>query len=110
MSRRIPLSVHTDGLRAAKTGISGSKEDLAAAIESFKADVAALGDPFGGDLIGMIVGTAHQVCMDVAAECFDSALAAVDYCTENLGGMADAYEAVEKDIEASFKPFDIGGA
>lgn len=110
MSPRIPLSVNPDGLRTAKSSINGSKEDLAAAIESFKADVAALGDPFGGDLIGMIVGTAHQVCMDVAAECFDSALGAVDYCTEKLGSMADSYDTTENDIAASFAPFDLGGA
>ncbi|MEV0648960.1 hypothetical protein AB0I28_27275 [Phytomonospora sp. NPDC050363] len=104
-----PLSVSPDGLRSAMTGIGGSKEDLAGAIEAFKSEVAALGDPFGGDMIGMIIGTAHQVCMDVAAECFDSALGAVDYCTEKLGSMADSYETTENDIIASFAPFQLGG-
>ncbi|MEU5937891.1 PE domain-containing protein [Micromonospora sp. NPDC047548] len=98
-----PLDVDIDAIRHGADELDRAKEDVRQAFEAFQAAVGGYAQAFGGDEIGMLVGVAHQACVDALTECVSTNVAELASYVDGLHGMAESYRAVEDDATSSFR-------
>ena len=98
-----PLDVDIDALRRGAEQLSTAKEGVRQIFESFQATVAGYEQAFGGDGIGMLLGVAHQACVEALTECLGTNITELQSYADSLRGMADDYQAVEDDASEAFR-------
>ncbi|MEU5788013.1 hypothetical protein ABZ754_09815 [Micromonospora purpureochromogenes] len=105
------LEVDIDALRRGADELAQAKEEVRQAFETFQAALGSYAQAFGGDEIGMLVGVAHQACVDALTECLSTNVAELESYADGLHGMAEKYRAVEEDVTASFRSIlgSLGG-
>ncbi|MEV4754457.1 hypothetical protein AB0J86_04960 [Micromonospora sp. NPDC049559] len=97
-----PLDVDVDSLRQGADELERAKESVRATFEAFQAMAANYADAFGGDEIGMLLGIAHQACLDAAKECFSTNITELESYAEGLQEMAESFQRTEEAVTASF--------
>ncbi|HEX5598538.1 MAG TPA: type VII secretion target [Micromonosporaceae bacterium] len=105
------LDVDIDSLRRGAEELERAKEGVRGTFEAFQAALESYAGAFGGDDIGMLLGTAHQACIEAAAECFSTNLVELEDYVDSLHAMADKYQAVEDEAASSFSQLlgSLGG-
>ncbi|MEH0824336.1 MULTISPECIES: PE domain-containing protein [unclassified Micromonospora] len=105
------LDVDIDAIRRGADELAQAKEDVRQAFEAFQAAVGGYAQAFGGDEIGMLVGVAHQACVDALTECVSTNVAELESYVDGLHAMAESYRAVEEGVTASFRSIlgSLGG-
>ncbi|MFG3697093.1 WXG100 family type VII secretion target [Micromonospora sp. NPDC047620] len=98
-----PLDVDIDALRRGAEQLGAAKESVRQTFESFQAAVAGYEQAFGGDDIGMLLGVAHQACVEAVAECLGTNITELESYAESLRGMADGYQTVEDGVSEAFR-------
>ena len=106
-----PLEVDVDALRRGAEQLAQAREGVRQAFEAFQAAAGGYAGAFGGDEIGMLLGLAHQACVDGLTECLSTNVAELESYAEGLAAMAEGYRAVEEDAAASFRAIlgSLGG-
>ncbi|MFG1841180.1 hypothetical protein [Micromonospora sp. NPDC049175] len=98
-----PLDVDVDSVRRGAEQLAQAKEQVGQAFEAFQAAVGSYAQAFGGDEIGMLLGVAHQACVDGLTECLSTNLVELDNYAAGLHSMADGYRAVEEGVGDLFQ-------
>ncbi|MEU2611827.1 hypothetical protein ABZ570_09630 [Micromonospora sp. NPDC007271] len=98
-----PLDVDVDSLRQSADELERAKEAVRETFEGFQAMAANYADAFGGDEIGMLLGVAHQACVDAATECFSTNVTELESYVDGLHEMAERFQRVEDAAAASFR-------
>ncbi|MFG1998032.1 hypothetical protein ACGFNU_02655 [Spirillospora sp. NPDC048911] len=89
------FEVAADGVRSSASALRAIADRLAEAVQSFQSEVSGVGDAFGGDDIGMIIGEAHAAVFEGAMECFSTNVAEITDRADVLGQVADNYVQME---------------
>lgn len=105
------LDIDLDALRSGADDLDVAKEQVQALFDQFQSAAEALADAFGGDEIGMLVGMAHQACMEAAAECFSTNLEDLADYALSLREMADNHQAADEETASIFEQLlgELGG-
>ncbi|MEU7803332.1 hypothetical protein AB0J14_17435 [Micromonospora arborensis] len=98
-----PLDVDVDSVRRGAEELAQAKEAVGQAFEAFQAAVGSYADAFGGDDIGMLLGVAHQACVDGLTECLSTNLTELENYAAGLHSMAEGYRAVEEGVTDIFQ-------
>lgn len=97
------LEIVTQTLRDAGKQLGGVADQFTSELQSLQSELASLGEPWGQDDIGMLIGIAYQEVVSFALEVFFGALDEMRESGSDLGRIADMYDAVEKEIGDVFK-------
>jgi uncharacterized protein YukE len=89
------MGVYTDVISGSAQQILGTGQALAAEVDSFRGQVDALADAFGGDDLGSVLGMIYQVISEAAFESFDDNVDGLNEIGRNLQSMAEDYTTVE---------------
>lgn len=101
------LVVSADTLRGGAEGLRSVADDFSSSWSSFTAAVDSMGDIFGDDDIGGLIGVSHQLAQQIAGEAFGSVTDALTACAEGLSTMADAHEGNEADSQSLFTGTEV---
>lgn len=96
------LDVHPASLRQGGDNLDTLAEQLAAQWATLEARTAALGDIFGDDDVGGLIGLSYQVAHETAAECLGSVVEGLRGFGSGLRTLAQRYDLVEQDNLANF--------
>jgi hypothetical protein len=102
------LRFHPPSLRDGGQSLSDVSERLAAAWRALEATAQGMGDIFGDDDVGSLIGTTYQVAQQIAAESYQSAAQGFGYFGGGLRQMADDFEQSEQETGEAVS--DVGGA
>lgn len=91
------INYDPDELRNASRGLINSALDTDGALAAFKAELAGLGQAFGNDLLGSLIGASYQAILEVAMECLAENLDAIDDYAERLISSADNLNLTDED-------------
>jgi hypothetical protein len=93
----IPIDVDPAMFRAAGGALDRAVDDLDAAVDRFESALEALGECWGGDDIGTLIGLCYRPAYETALACLDNNLNELATYGGKLALMADSYESVEAD-------------
>ena len=91
--------IDPDSLGESAKALAGIAEQFADALTTLQAEIEGLGDPFGSDEIGMIIGISHQVFAEWAFECYGEAAEEIAMAGDDLDAMATAYKEIESSVD-----------
>ncbi|MQM28905.1 WXG100 family type VII secretion target [Glycomyces albidus] len=105
------LQIDPDQLDKAGTGIEGASEQLAQALEEFRATIEGIGDAAGGDEIGGLIGDAHQLIYESAMETFEDAVQSLADAGFDVRDFGVQHQAADDAIAKLFAGLqgEIGG-
>ncbi|GIG70250.1 WXG100 family type VII secretion target [Phytomonospora endophytica] len=93
-------------LRDSSGLMASAAEALTSAWNELDSKVQGMGDIFGDDDVGGLIGMSYQAAHDIATENMTSIIEALGGFGEGLQGMATGYEENEAAVEASFGKFE----
>jgi len=96
------FQVRPDQLRADGEAMQSVAEQFVSVVQEAAGGVAAAGQPWGGDEIGMIIGETHDVVAQALFDFFSEVLETLRSDGADLVLMADRYAAVEQTEQARF--------
>jgi hypothetical protein len=96
------FAVDLDALRRAAADLRTSTDELDDAVTGFTDQLGGVGDPWGTDLLGTLIGGGYVAIEQLALETLDSIIAAFDGYADGLDRMADTYQQAEDDSETGF--------
>lgn len=94
--------VHPPSLRRAGSDLESVAQHLSAQWEALRTRSAAMGDIFGDDDVGGLIGMSYQVAEEIAAECLRSVIEGLRGFGAGLDVMAERYDLAEQDNLATF--------
>ncbi|MFC6880079.1 MULTISPECIES: WXG100 family type VII secretion target [Actinomadura] len=89
-------TIRPDTLRSASSGLKAAGERLSSEWKDLVAKVEGMGQPWGGDDIGMLIGESYNAIQEQADESFTGAAEDMAAYSEKLKAMADNYEKAEE--------------
>ncbi len=96
------LEIDILGLRESDYRIGAAIVDLDSTLDRFETEMAAHGEPWGGDELGVLIGDMYIAALAMAINCFNSNLDTMDAYTARLTAAADWYENAEaSSVEAA---------
>ncbi|MCT2280458.1 WXG100 family type VII secretion target [Micromonospora chalcea] len=98
-----PLDVDPEQVRAAGTGVRAVADQLDARWRELTTGAGAMGDIFGGDDVGGLIGASYQGAFGIAERSVTSVVAALTGFGDGLVRMADAYDRIESDNADLFR-------
>ncbi|MFK3983458.1 hypothetical protein ACI2K4_24120 [Micromonospora sp. NPDC050397] len=90
-----PLDVDPGSLRSAAAVLAEAVDALDQLAVDFETRLAGLGEPWGTDEIGSLIGRCYLPAVDAAVACLDANAAELDRYGENLARMADSYDQTD---------------
>ncbi|MGK5742710.1 WXG100 family type VII secretion target [Micromonospora sp. URMC 103] len=96
------VEVDVDALRRAGEQLTRAAERLDREWAAFSSQVQSMGDIFGDDAVGGLIGASYQAAHQIAAECFVSVAESFDDFGAGLEESADNHEANELEIAELF--------
>lgn len=99
------ININVEAMRESAGRIDEARQGIEGVRDSFMSSIENMGDPFGGDMIGMLLGIAHQAVVNAVGQCFESNITELETYSEGIRTMADRYEQTEQDIAAEFDKF-----
>jgi hypothetical protein len=101
------LRFHPPSLRDGGQALSEVSERLESAWRELEAMAQGMGDIFGDDDVGSLIGTTYQVAQQIAAQSYGSAARGFGNFGGGLRRMADDFEQSEQDTSEAVS--DVGG-
>jgi hypothetical protein len=92
MSRSDDIEVHLDSLRRGGDSIGGAAIRLAEAWTAHAQRVAAMGDIFGSDPIGGLIGTSYHAAHQIAERSYESVVSSLASFNRGLHAAADTFD------------------
>lgn len=96
------FEVEPESIRAGGADLLSSADGFAGQLEAFRAQIASLDGAWGGDTIGMIIGTAYVAVAEWAFECFGAIVEDIGAAGEDLVGMARDFVDTEEAVNTMF--------
>jgi uncharacterized protein YukE len=96
------FDIDPDSMRQAADQLDAAKDEVQALLDQFTGALEQFADAFGGDEIGMLVGTAHQACTDALTECFTTNIEDLTGYAQAVRGMADDHQAADDETAKIF--------
>ncbi|GAA2711902.1 WXG100 family type VII secretion target [Actinoplanes palleronii] len=96
------VEVDLDALRRAGEQLARAAERLDREWAGFSSQVQSMGDIFGDDAVGGLIGASYQAAHQIADECFVSVAESFDDFGVGLEESADSHEANEREIADRF--------
>jgi hypothetical protein len=97
-----PLSVDLDSLQRGGTALARVAGTLAERWSQFSSQVEAMGDIFGDDDVGSLIGVSYQAAHQVADESFRSVIDSLGWFGGGLAFMGRRYAETEQQIADRF--------
>lgn len=97
------FEVDPDGLRAAGEELALAGEAFNAALESLGGQLSSLGEPWGADTLGTLVGISFPVISDYLRGCCTAVAEESMQSGDDLVTMAEAYELADSESETLFR-------
>ncbi|MGW5556951.1 WXG100 family type VII secretion target [Micromonospora sp. NPDC003944] len=91
------FEVQPEALRAGADQVTGAADRFIGQLESFEAQMAGYGEPWGGDDIGSLIGGVYTGVAAWVLDCIGVAAEEIGAAGSDLTAMADNYEAVERE-------------
>ncbi|MET7832565.1 PE domain-containing protein [Micromonospora sediminicola] len=98
-----PLDVEPDQLRSAATGVRQAGERLEQQWQRLRATAGGMGDIFGGDEVGGLIGASYRSAEQIAERSTTSVITALTGFADGLAAMGNAYDAVEEQNATLFQ-------
>jgi uncharacterized phage infection (PIP) family protein YhgE len=92
------LDFDPPSLRGAGGELANAADQLNQQWQALLANVKGMGEIFGDDMVGSLIGISYQTAQQMADESFSSAIEELGYYGEGLNVMADNYEQTEQGI------------
>jgi len=96
------FSIDVTALRRSADEVQAAADQLDDVVGRFAQALGGVGDPWGTDTLGMLIGGGYAAIEDLALRTYDSVVAAFDDAAEGLTAMADNYAANEDQIGSGF--------
>lgn len=90
-------------IRQAGGALDQTVEDLDAVVDRFESTLAELGECWGGDDIGALIGMCYLPAYETAIACLDNNLDELSTYGGRLTLMADSYESTESENEGELR-------
>jgi uncharacterized protein YukE len=100
------MRANSPSLRQSGQGLSETADRLLSEWQRLQADVQGMGDPFGDDMVGGLIGASYSAAQEAAGETYQSAAGHLQDFGAGLGTMADLYDETEQANTTGFD--DIG--
>jgi hypothetical protein len=100
------LSVDPQSLRRAAAEIQRAADDLDQVLTGFAQALGNVGDPWGTDMLGSLIGGGYVAIEELALQTYDSVVEGFDTVAEGLTAMAASYDETEDQIAGDFGTFD----
>ncbi|MEU8130005.1 hypothetical protein AB0B68_22560 [Micromonospora sp. NPDC049049] len=98
-----PLDVDPAQLREAGEAVRTAADQLGERWQQLRATADGMGDIFGADDVGGLIGVSYQAANQVAERSVTSVLNALSGFADGLVGMGNAYDQVEEDNADLFR-------
>src|SRR5512139_2826207 len=93
-------SIQPETLRKAASELQAAGDELSSLWDNLVALVQGMGEPWGGDDIGMLIGTSYMSVQEAADDSYGGAAEDMAAMAESLTAMADNHEAAEQEMAA----------
>ncbi|MFG2103774.1 WXG100 family type VII secretion target [Micromonospora echinaurantiaca] len=97
------FQVDPEALRASAESLDRSVDRMAEVLEQFESTVQGLGEPWGGDDLGALIGELYLGIHDLAMSCFEGNGEVLGQFAAGLHTMADAFEEADQQVEAGLR-------
>ena len=91
----MPVDVDPNSLRQVAQELTGIAQDTDSTLKMFQNIIDGIGDCWGDDDLGSIIGMIYQGAMALVINCFMSNLDTMDGYSERLGIAANVYEEAD---------------
>ena len=99
------VQIVPDTLRQAGNGLSQVCSELEGELNKLESELSAMGEPWGNDDIGQLVGAAYQEVVAWAFDCLREVLHELCESGTDLINQATQWEDQEQQVEAGFQQF-----
>jgi hypothetical protein len=99
------VQIVPDTLRQAGNGLSQVCSELEGELNKLESELSAMGEPWGNDDIGSLVGAAYQEVVAWAFDCLRDVLNELCESGTDLINEATQWEQQEQQVEAGFQQF-----
>ncbi|MET7864219.1 hypothetical protein [Micromonospora taraxaci] len=96
------LEIHPDHVWASGSRLVDVGDQLASAIETLDARLKSFGEPWGGDMLGTLVGLSFPVVTGYLVQCYAAMADEYQSSGEDLVALAEDLMAVEEDLAGQF--------
>lgn len=86
-----PQSLHTAGY-----GVANAADQLSQQWQSLTSTAQGMGDIFGDDMVGGLIGASYSAAQQIAGDSFTGALGGFAQIADGLHAMADLYDTTEQ--------------
>lgn len=100
-------TIDPQALRQAASALDAAGERLASEWSALVGTVQGMGEPWGGDDIGMLIGISYQAVQGVADESFTSAAEDLSGFADKLTTVADNHERNERETAADITSISV---
>jgi uncharacterized protein YukE len=90
------FDVSPQSLRTASQGVASAAEQLQQQWQSLMSTSQGMGDIFGDDMVGGLIGASYGAAQEIASDSFTSAMDGFSQIAEDLNAMADLYDDTEQ--------------
>lgn len=90
------FQIDPSSLRAASKSIGDTAQRLYDEWSGLNSQASAMGDIFGDDMVGGLIGASYAGAQEVADDSFTSATDGFGEVADGLGAMADMYDETEQ--------------
>lgn len=97
------VEVTTSSLREAGQGLEEAAERLDRLWGEFTAQVQAMGDIFGDDMVGGLIAASYQAAHEIASSHYGSVVESLRGFHEGLSVVAEGYDRVEQQCREAFE-------
>lgn len=91
------FQVDPASLRTASQGVASAAQQLGQQWQALQSTAQGMGDIFGDDMVGGLIGASYGAAVEIATDSFDSALDGFAEISDGLSAMADQYDTTEQD-------------
>jgi hypothetical protein len=99
------VQIVPDTLRQAGNGLSQVCSELESELNKLESELSAMGEPWGNDDIGQLVGAAYQEVVAWAFDCLRDVLHELCESGTDLVNQATQWEEQEQQVETGFQQF-----
>lgn len=90
------FDVQPESLRTASKGVAAAASQLSQQWQSLVSTAQGMGDIFGDDMVGGLIGGSYSAAQEIAGKSFTTALQGFAQISDGLNSMADMYDTTEQ--------------
>lgn len=92
----LPVDVDPNSLRQVAQKLTGIAQDTDGTLKQFQSIIEGIGDCWGDDDLGSMIGMIYQGALALVLNCFMSNLDTVDQYVDRLGQAANYYQEADE--------------